>query len=987
MSESHPFLSFTLPDAFINEYKNREVPWGFPMGGGNSLGELTFLTKYSRRKEDGTKERWYEVCRRVIEGQYSILKDHCKTQRTPWNEFKAQKAAQDAFERMFVFKWLPPGRGLWMMGSEFVHANNNSAALQNCFRGTEEIVTREYGPTPFIDVVGQEITVWTKTGWEKAEVSSFGEQPVQSITFAPAYPTPRGEGYRRMRSNHRLDVVATPDHRWILIDGSETTNLSIGDTVPSSFVAADRNEDYWDGLVHGLIFGDGVKITHRYANGDFGFELRACDARTQNALLDNPEISSRFDKISYERPSANGDPICSKRSPVDMKDFPSGSNIAYNAGFLDGWCMADANYIANGVVKLDTQNVNARAWVEKWAASSGYVLTGVTVNSIMETNYGARRNPLIRFSLNAATETAWKVESISPLDEPEEVFCAVVPNVGEFALASGVYTGNCSFVSTEKLSNHSAREATLPFVRLMEMSMLGVGVGFDTKGAGSLEIHEPSDEVEIYVVPDTREGWCDSTGALLESYFFKNRKRVEFDYSEVRPAGEPIKGFGGTAAGPGPLKRLHELLREQFDGRKGQKITSRDIVDVQNKIGQCVVAGNVRRSAELALGDLDDKDFLNLKNWEQNPERMGANGWGNISNNSLFASVGENYDSIVDLIANNGEPGLFWLDLSRQYGRLVDPPTNRDYRVAGSNPCVEQSLESYEMCTLVESFPYRHESLEDFKATLKHAYLYGKAVTLMTTHWPETNEIMQRNRRIGCSVSGVAQFAEARGWTELRHWLDESYQYVAQRDVKYSEWLGVRESIKMTSVKPSGTVSLLAGVTPGVHWPVADRYIRRMRLSNIDPILPILIEAGYHAEPDVMDSDHTVVVELPVLGPDVRTEREVSMWEKTALAALLQRYWADNQVSVTVTFLPEEADQIGPLLRAHDGQLKSLSMLPLSEGGAYAQMPYERISEEEVLERQASVKKINWNALYDTGNIADAEGERFCSNDVCEIPS
>lgn len=668
------YLSFKLSDEFIDSYKEREVPWGFPIGAGNYLGELTFLTKYSRRKEDGSKEKWHETCRRVIEGTFTIQKDWCKESRLPWNERKAQSTAQDAYERLFVGKWTPPGRGLWMMGTDFVHAQKNSAALQNC-----------------------------------------------------------------------------------------------------------------------------------------------------------------------------------------------------------------------------------------------------------------------------------------------------------------------SFLSTESISPRSVHDAVWPFVRLMEMSMLGVGVGFDTKGAGKLEIHSPTSEVKTYVVPDSREGWYESVAALLESYFFANRPFIEFDYSQVRPSGEPIKGFGGVAAGPQPLIDLHVSLKAQFADRAGEKLSTTDIVDIQNKIGKCVVSGNVRRSAEIALGSADDAAFLDLKNWEVNPERMGANGWGHTSNNSIVANVGDNFDNISDLIADNGEPGIVWLDLCRKYGRLVDPQNNKDWRAAGTNPCSEQTLESGECCTLVENFISRHDSLEDFEKTLKVSYLYAKSVTLLPTHWPETNAIMQRNRRIGCSVSGLAHFAEMHGWTDLRTWLDEGYSYIQMLDNKYSEWLGCRPSIKTTSVKPSGTVSLLFGVTPGVHWPTADVYIRRMRFASNDPLVEALAEAGYNAEPDVMDPVHSMVVELPTMGPEVRTEREVSMWEKTALAILAQRYWADNQVSVTVTFTEAEKPQIGALLRSLDGQLKSVSMLPILEvGGAYAQMPYERIGTEAWEQSVGSVKKIGWNSLY-AGNSLDAEGEKYCSNDTCEI--
>lgn len=673
---SPEYLSFTLPDEFIQEFAERTPPFGFPIGGGNTLGELTYLSKYSRRKADGTKERWHETCQRVIEGMYSILRDHCQQNRTPWNEQKAQRSAKQAFERLYDLKWTPPGRGLWVMGTEFVNGKRNSAALQSC-----------------------------------------------------------------------------------------------------------------------------------------------------------------------------------------------------------------------------------------------------------------------------------------------------------------------AFISTEKLSTHSQREATLPFMRLMEMSMLGVGVGFDTKGAGNLVIHQPADETVTIRIEDSREGWYESLGTLLASYFFKNRPTVVFEYDDIRPAGIPIKGFGGTAAGAGPLIRLHEQIRKLFNGRWEENLTSGDLVDVMNMTGKCVVSGNVRRSAEIALGDADDKEFLNLKNWEVNPERMGQDGWGNTSNNSVFAEVGSDYDGLVDRIASNGEPGLLYLDMCREYGRLADPPNGRDWRVAGTNPCSEQSLESYEMCTLVESFPSRHESLDDYLVTLKFAYLYGKAVTLLPTHWAETNEIMQRNRRIGCSASGVAQFAERHGWSELKRWLNAGYAAVHGRDVQYSEWLGVRESIKTTSIKPSGTVSLLAGVTPGVHWPTDDVYIRRMRLSANDPLISVLQDAGYYIEPDFMNPDHDVVVELPTMGPEVRTEREVSVWEKASLAALAQRYWADNQVSVTLTFRKDESDQVGAILRAFDGQLKSVSFLPMPELGevVYRQAPYERIDVAKYEEMVRAVRPMAWETLY-AGDSLDAEGEAFCANDTCLLP-
>src|SRR5690606_39940006 len=159
-------------------------------------------------------------------------------------------------------------------------------------------------------------------------------------------------------------------------------------------------------------------------------------------------------------------------------------------------------------------------------------------------------------------------------------------------------------------------------------------------GEGKLTVHKPEGEATTFQIPDSREGWVESVDRLLRSYFREGQTPVEFDYSLIRPAGEPIKRFGGVAAGPGPLRRLHESLVSLLDSRAGDTISSADIVDIMNMIGKCVVAGNVRRSAEIAFGLPDDKEFLALKNPEIHPERMGPDGWGHLSNNSVMAEVG-----------------------------------------------------------------------------------------------------------------------------------------------------------------------------------------------------------------------------------------------------------------------------------------------------------------------------------------------------------
>jgi adenosylcobalamin-dependent ribonucleoside-triphosphate reductase len=515
----------------------------------------------------------------------------------------------------------------------------------------------------------------------------------------------------------------------------------------------------------------------------------------------------------------------------------------------------------------------------------------------------------------------------------------------------------------------------------MDASMLGVGVGFDTLGAGKIIIKGPNNnrKTELVEIGDTRQDWVESLRLQLESYFL-GTANIEFDYSKIREEGVPIAGFGGVSSGPAPLKALHEMITSILNKHIGEPITITAIVDIMNLIGKCVVAGNVRRSAEIVFGDANSQEYLDLKNYEVNPHRA-EYGW--TSNNSIYAELGMDYTDACERVKLNGEPGFAWLENMKNYSRMNNGPDYKDHRVKGGNPCLEQSLESYELCCLVETFPNNHDSVEDYLKTLKYAYMYAKTVTLGATHWPETNRVMLRNRRIGCSMSGLAQFISSRGLHELRNWMSEGYDVIQDLDTMYSDWLAVPKSIKTTSIKPSGTVSLLAGATPGMHYPESRYYIRRMRLSINSPLIPALEKAGYLLEPAVGSEESTLVVGIPVdIGEGIRTASELSLWEQLSLAAFIQKYWADNQVSCTVTFDPEtEGHQIASALDYFQYQLKGISFLPRLDYGAYPQMPYEAVDKETYEELLSTVGKLSFGRIKGD----DVEAERFCDNDVCEI--
>tara|TARA_Y100001963_G_C6777703_1_gene448171 strand:- start:784 stop:2751 length:1968 start_codon:yes stop_codon:yes gene_type:complete len=534
---------------------------------------------------------------------------------------------------------------------------------------------------------------------------------------------------------------------------------------------------------------------------------------------------------------------------------------------------------------------------------------------------------------------------------------------------TGAALFNCAFRSTADLSTKGG----YIFGWIMDALMVGVGVGFDTKGAGTITIREPQYTNDTLVIDDSREGWVNSVQILLDGFLFGG-KVPKFDYSAIRPLGALIHGFGGTSSGPDPLIELHGNLTELFADKIGELITSVDIVDIENLIGRCVVSGNVRRSAALALGAHEDIHYLEMKN---DQEKLYHHRWG--SNNSYNAPVGMDYSWHAGQVQENGEPGTIWLENARAYGRFKDGVTYDDAEVVGFNPCVEQSLHNAELCCLVETFPAKHDDYEDYLRTLKCAYLYGKTVTLVNTHWPETNAKMLKNRRIGLSQSGIVQAFKKHGRRVMLDWCDNAYGYVKELDTEYSNWLCVPRSIKMTSIKPSGTVSLLNGSTPGIHFPEDEYYIRRIRFSNISPVLAALKEAGYTIEEDAY-SPNTSVVEFPVKEEHfTKGKRDVSMWEQLEIAAQYQHYWADNAVSVTVTFKGEEANQIKSALEMYETRLKAVSFLKLSETG-YKQAPYEPISKQKYEAMKKAIKPLQRINTEQAGS-----GTKFCDGESCTI--
>lgn len=586
----------------------------------------------------------------------------------------------------------------------------------------------------------------------------------------------------------------------------------------------------------------------------------------------------------------------------------------------------------------------------------------------------------------------------------------VVDKIGSAALQ------NCGFISTKDIH----REFSMPFVWCADMMMLGVGVGFDTKGAGKATIHKPKGDGVTFTIPDTREGWVEAVKLLLDSYSRADQQRVDFEFHLIRKAGEPIRGFGGIACGPEPLKEGLKSIRALLDGIVGDTLSSVHITDIMNFIGKFVVSGNVRRGAEIAIGEADDLDFINMKDPELHSKELSDRRW--ASNNSIFVTADSSFDDAVKSIAKNGEPGLIFLKNARHYGRLKDgwmPETSSRFDdVDGFNPCAEQGLKHGELCCLVETFPANHETVEEYHDTLKYAFMYAKTVTLVPTHNALTNQVMLSNRRIGLSMSGIQQALKKFGSAEFfGDFCDKGYDVVKHWDRVYSRWLGIPTSIKATTVKPSGTVSLLAGATPGVHCTHSEYYWRTFRIAAMHPMVAKLLNANYRIEfsttdqktyekviagkkgaapwriglrieevsQDILDAfasaGGSLVVYFPVREKNfTKSKFDISLWEQLCLAREMQDRWSDNSVSITVTFKPEEVPDLKSAIEYHAPYVKTLSFLPLQDH-KYEQAPYQKCDKEDFDLYVAGLKKLRLTSLRG----GEAEGEKYCSNDICEI--
>jgi len=524
-----------------------------------------------------------------------------------------------------------------------------------------------------------------------------------------------------------------------------------------------------------------------------------------------------------------------------------------------------------------------------------------------------------------------------------------------------------------------------PFTWTFDMLMLGSGVGYNIQREYVYQLPKVKKKVKIervdsasadFIIPDTREGWVKFLAKVLKAHFYSGEG---FTYSTqlIRSKGAPIKGFGGVASGPEELCWGIGEISKILNNRSNQKVRPIDCLDIMNIIGFIVVSGNVRRSAQIAIGDSDDLEFIQAKRWDL----KSIPNWRAMSNNSVAC------DDITKLpdefwqTYEQGEPyGVINIKLSRKVGRAGETQYP-DPDVVVFNPCAEQSLGNYETCCLGEVYLPNIDTYEELLEVISFSYRMNKHSLALKCSLKETEDIVHKNMRMGIGMTGILQATE-----QQREWLKDAYVWLREYDKEYSAKHNFPPSIKLTTVKPSGTLSLLAGVTPGVHPnPAGPYYIRRVRIATNSPLVDVCRKHGFHVEPvlnfDGKEDNNTMVVEFPCKLPETTPVAANYTWkEQLDMVKRMQEEWSDNSVSCTVYYRKEDLEEIKQYLAEHYAtSFKTISFL-LYHGHGFVQAPYETITKEQYDELVSKTTPITTVEVMESDfELAD------CDNGSCPI--
>ncbi len=563
---------------------------------------------------------------------------------------------------------------------------------------------------------------------------------------------------------------------------------------------------------------------------------------------------------------------------------------------------------------------------------------------------------------------------------------------GSAAKASNICAYNCSYIAPSKLED---------FAEIMYISMCGTGVGYSVESQNVQALpqiaHQTGEKLETHVVGDSKEGWCDALTLGLRTWYAG--KDIEFDFSQIRPAGARLKTMGGKASGPEPLRSLLAFSRARIMERQGRRLRNIDAHDIICKIGECVVAGGVRRSAMISLSDLDDELLRDAKKGQffmTDPHRSIAN------NSAVYMERPSNVEFMDEWIAlmksGTGERGIFnrgalmgqlpkrrienWEKSGYvKNGRVVGP--------SGTNPCGEIILKSKQFCNLTEVIARASDTKETLLRKTRLATILGTYQSTLTNlpylskEWTENCE---SERLLGVSITGQWDSKAVRDASVLEAMRAETIAV----NKKYAAKFKVNQSTAITCVKPSGTVSKTFDVASGMHPRFAPYYIQRIRISATDSLFKMLKDQGVPYYPEVgqnAETANTFVLEFPVKSPDgAITKDDISALDQLEHWKLVKKHYTEHNPSVTISVGEDEWIAVANWVYENWDIVGGLSFLPRSNH-VYRLAPNEPITKAQYDQMVERLGNIDYGKLYqyERQDETELKKELACVSGTCEI--
>jgi len=543
---------------------------------------------------------------------------------------------------------------------------------------------------------------------------------------------------------------------------------------------------------------------------------------------------------------------------------------------------------------------------------------------------------------------------------------------------------NCSYLAVDDLKS---------FDEAMFILLCGTGVGFSVERQSISKLPEVPETLypseTTIVVKDSKEGWAKSLRQLIALLY--SGEIPTWDVSKVRPAGAPLKTFGGRASGPAPLVDLFNFTIATFKKASGRKLSSVECHDIMCKIGEVVVVGGVRRSAMISLSNLSDERMRSAKSgswWDNNPQRA-------LANNSVsYTEKPDNLSFMKEWLAlvesGSGERGIFNREASKKQAAL-NGRRDANYEF-GTNPCSEIILRPSQFCNLTECVVRATDTIETLSEKVRLATILGTIQSTFTKfpylrkQWTDNTA---EERLLGVSLTGIMDNPLM---TLKNKGLDKTLAHLKEvavaTNAEWADRLGIPVAAAISCVKPSGTVSQLVDSASGIHARHSPYYIRTVRGDNKDPLTQFMKDQGIPNEPDAFKPDQTTVFSFPQKAPEgAICTKDMTAIEQLEMWLMYQRNWCEHKPSVTINVKSEEWLETGAFVYKYFDEMSGVSFLPFNEH-TYQQAPYQDCNKS-AYDRLKSVmpKKIDWEKLseYESEDNTSGSQTLACSGDSCEI--